>query len=151
MQDDIVYAFAIGSVMSIILTGGLSTVWGLVNESQIIAHMPLLNVMIPANASIAFAWLINIANFDYPWVGNITEFVQDKMKLIGESDPENTEKTSKRERRLQDNNQRTETFEISSFMEESGYETFTPYVTLAFQIILLSFVFSALLLLKILN
>ena len=43
--------------------GSMSILWGLINSLQIIAHIPLLNVKMPANASILYELVYTLANF----------------------------------------------------------------------------------------
>mmetsp|Transcript_12386 Transcript_12386/g.19281 ORF Transcript_12386/g.19281 Transcript_12386/m.19281 type:complete len:218 (+) Transcript_12386:3359-4012(+) len=46
------------------LSGSLSLVLGMVNSLQLIVHLPMLNVAIPANAMLVFKALIPIVTFD---------------------------------------------------------------------------------------
>lgn len=50
-------------VVNLFLSGSLSLLWGMINALQIIANIPLLQVMMPANAKSFYTFIINIANF----------------------------------------------------------------------------------------
>lgn len=55
----------IGSgVVSLLLQGSLSMLWGMINACQIIAHLPYFNLMMPANAALFFNFVIELSEFD---------------------------------------------------------------------------------------
>ena len=54
IENTVVLVISGNSVLSVLLAGGLSAVWGLINSLQIVAHLPLLNVQMPANATIMY-------------------------------------------------------------------------------------------------
>ena len=51
-------------IANIFLSGTMTLLWGLLHCMQIIAHFPLINVNMPANAQMLFKILIKIATFD---------------------------------------------------------------------------------------
>ena len=71
------------SFMSVFITGGLSAVWGLINSLQIIAHLKLLNVIMPANASVLYDIIYNLATFDLPFVSDATDWVKESLTTLG--------------------------------------------------------------------
>ena len=71
--EDTIAAVIVGNtVISLVLAGGMSAVWGLINSLQVVAHFPLLNVKMPANATIMYDVIFTIATFDLPFVGYAT-------------------------------------------------------------------------------
>jgi hypothetical protein len=73
---------------NLILSGSLSLLWGMINALQIIAHLPLLMVMMPANASNFYTFIINIANFNIVPTEKITNYFVVKGNKI--EDDKNT-------------------------------------------------------------
>ena len=49
---------------NLLLSGALNVLWGLLHAMQIVAHFPLINVMMPSNARMLFQVIIKIATFD---------------------------------------------------------------------------------------
>ena len=42
------------TIMNILLSGSMQFLWGLIHSMQMIGHLPLINVMIPANVEVFF-------------------------------------------------------------------------------------------------
>ena len=61
------------------LVGSMSLMWGLINSLQIIAHIPLLNVVMPANSKIIYDVIFNIANFKNPLVEPAQDWIKNKV------------------------------------------------------------------------
>ena len=57
------------------MQGPMSFVWGLLNCLQILAHFPLVNINMPANAHIVFMLLVKIANIQI--IENADEILND--------------------------------------------------------------------------
>ena len=56
---DFTNAVVIGNfMMNLFLSGAMTFLWGLLNNAQIVAHYPLVNVMMPANAEFVFQILV---------------------------------------------------------------------------------------------
>ena len=49
---------------NLLLSGAMNLLWGLLHAMQIVAHFPLVNIMMPQNASMLFQVIIQIATFD---------------------------------------------------------------------------------------
>ena len=87
MEDTVLLFFSANSFLSVFLTGGLSAIWGSINNLQTIAHMPLLNVSMPANAEISYKIILAIATFDLPFISDGTNFVKQQLvSLTSESE-----------------------------------------------------------------
>ena len=86
IEDTVVALVAGNTAVSVLLAGGMSAVWGLINSLQIVAHFPLLNVQMPANATIMYDLIYTIATFDLPIVGQLTDWFG--SKLIQDGDQE---------------------------------------------------------------
>lgn len=50
-------------VVSIALSTSLYLLWGMINGLQIIGHLPMFNVFMPANAEAFFGALLNLSDF----------------------------------------------------------------------------------------
>ena len=57
--------FLISLALSYFLSGSLQFIIGMVNSLQIIVHLPLLAVIMPANVVAVYQVLIPIATFDF--------------------------------------------------------------------------------------
>lgn len=77
--------------------GSLSLLWGLIHAMQIVAHFPLLNILIPSNAFILYIALYEMANFDLIPTDDAKEFL---MKQYYKSIPERD--TSEKDDKLED-------------------------------------------------
>jgi len=64
----------------------MSAVWGLINSLQIVAHFPLLNVQMPANATIMYDLIYTVATFDLPIVDQLTDWFSSKLIQDGDSE-----------------------------------------------------------------
>ena len=60
--------FTVGTWSSSLIVGSMSLMWGLINSLQIIAHIPDLNVVMPANSMIVYDTIYKIANFQNPLI-----------------------------------------------------------------------------------
>jgi hypothetical protein len=52
-------------VLNFFLQAALSQLWSMVNTQQIIVMMPLFNLNLPANAGIFYAFIMNLASFNF--------------------------------------------------------------------------------------
>ena len=68
-----------GTWTSALFVGSMSLMWGLINSLQIIANIPLLNVVMPANASIIYKVIYRIANFQNPLVIPVQQWLVDRI------------------------------------------------------------------------
>lgn len=64
--------------LNFLLMGSLSLLWGLIHAMQIVAHFPLLNIVIPSNALVLYMALFEMANFDVIPTGDLKEFMMSK-------------------------------------------------------------------------
>ena len=68
-------------LVSNLILGSISLLWGFINSLQIVAHIPLLSVILPGNARIVYDVMYKIATFDIipmdPLLNTIEESVQD--------------------------------------------------------------------------
>ncbi|TNV87552.1 hypothetical protein FGO68_gene2096 [Halteria grandinella] len=51
-------------VLNVVLASSLQYLWGMINVMQLIVHMPLMNLVFPANAVLFYNFIIDISNFD---------------------------------------------------------------------------------------
>lgn len=49
--------------MSILRSVSMQLLWGMVNTLQLVIHMNMLSVMMPANVQFFFSFIVNIVNF----------------------------------------------------------------------------------------
>ena len=56
--------FTSNLLISNLILGSISLLWGFINSLQIVAHIPLLNVLLPGNARIVYDATYTIATFD---------------------------------------------------------------------------------------
>jgi len=61
----VVATFASSAIVQLIISGSLNTIFGTTRYMQLLVHMMLINIMLPANASIFFGSLLQIAGFDF--------------------------------------------------------------------------------------
>ena len=52
--ENVIHFLTAGTWVSSLFVGSMSLMWGLINSLQIIAHIPLLNVVMPANAAVIY-------------------------------------------------------------------------------------------------
>ena len=68
-------------LVSNLILGSISLLWGFINSLQIVAHIPLLSVILPGNARIVYDVMYKIATFDIipmdPLLNTIEESIQD--------------------------------------------------------------------------
>ena len=79
--------FTAGTWTSSLFVGSMSLMWGIINSLQIIAHIPLLNVVMPANTKIIYDVIFKIANFKNPLVEPVQNWI--KSKIPKSADDEN--------------------------------------------------------------
>jgi len=60
----VVATFASSAIVQLIISGSLNSIFGATRYMQLLVHMMLINIMLPANASIFFGSLLKIAGFD---------------------------------------------------------------------------------------
>ena len=71
---DFTNAAVVGNfAMNLLLSGTMTYLWGLLNSLQIVAHFPLINLMMPANAQMVFRMLVQIATFEFIPIGPLIE------------------------------------------------------------------------------
>ena len=77
-------------IANVLISGALNYLWGMVNCLQIIAHYPMINVLMPANCQLLFTVVVKIATFDLIPVDGIMELIgrnlhtsQDAYKMPG--------------------------------------------------------------------
>ena len=51
-------------LVNLLLSGAMNMLWGLLHSMQIVAHFPLINIMMPGNAQMLFQVIIKIATFN---------------------------------------------------------------------------------------
>ena len=51
-------------VINVVLSGTMNLLWGMLHAMQMLSYLPLINVMMPANALIMFQVMIRISNFE---------------------------------------------------------------------------------------
>lgn len=51
-------------LLNLLLSGAMNLLWGLLHAMQIVAHFPLINLMMPSNAQMLFEIIVKIATFD---------------------------------------------------------------------------------------
>ena len=51
-------------LMNLLLSGAMNFLWGMLHAMQIVAHFPLINIMMPPNAQMLFQVIVKIATFD---------------------------------------------------------------------------------------
>ena len=51
-------------IVNLLFSFGMNLLWGLLHAMQIVAHFPLINIMMPSNAGILFQVIVKIATFD---------------------------------------------------------------------------------------
>ena len=77
-----VVAFGIGTAVitnflsNVFISGTLNYLWGMINCLQIIAHFPLINILMPANCQVLFLVVVKIATFDLIPVDGFMESVE---------------------------------------------------------------------------
>lgn len=64
-------------VINTVLSASLQSLWQLMNGLQMIVHLPLFQIVFPANVIMLIQPLVNVANFDiipvdlfYPYIFN---------------------------------------------------------------------------------
>lgn len=67
-------------LFNLLLSGAMNLLWGLLHAMQIVAHFPLINVMMPSNASKFFKIMVKIATFD---LIPVEDYIQDGEDRIG--------------------------------------------------------------------
>ena len=64
-------------IVNVMISGALNLLWGMINSLQIIAHFPLVNVIMPANCQLVFSFIIKIATFDVVDVSTIMDWIDE--------------------------------------------------------------------------
>ena len=71
-------ASAVASVSSVLITdGSLKYLWGLVNISQLMALVPLIDIPVPPNVMILFRFMA-VANGDFAVLESLPNLVREK-------------------------------------------------------------------------
>ena len=71
--------------VNLILQGSMSLLWGLLHSMQIVAHFPLINIAMPANADAMFQVLIEITTFGLIPTEDFLEDIQKDAGLANDS------------------------------------------------------------------
>ena len=136
---------ASNGAVSVFLAGGLSAVWGLINSLQIVAHFPLLNVQMPANATIMYDVIYTVATFDLPIVGQVTDWFASLLTQDGDEedvdifteDALDVKLKKAPGGELDDITGRRLLVQASTTTKEYGYETSNPLKNSALAILLI--------------
>ena len=72
-------------VGNVALSGGLNYLWGCVNCLQIVAHFPMINVLMPANAQELFRHIVKVATFDLVNVDGVMELIASTLPTAADS------------------------------------------------------------------
>lgn len=67
-------------LVNLLLSGAMNLLWGLLHALQIVAHFPLINLMMPGNAQFLFQIIVKIATFD---ILPTEELIQDAEDSFG--------------------------------------------------------------------
>ena len=51
-------------IANVVISGALNYLWGMINCLQIVAHFPMINVLMPANCQLLFTIVVKVATFD---------------------------------------------------------------------------------------
>ena len=70
------------TLFSTILVGSMSLCWGLINTLQIVSHLPMIEVQIPANAKMIFDVTFGVASFDNPVTVAIEDWALIKLQVF---------------------------------------------------------------------
>ena len=124
-------AFISANTVAPFLLGSMSILWGLINSLQIVAYIPLLNVKMPANATIIYEVVYTIANFKLfsSITSGVQEWVYDVMRFDEGDGSESTEVTENTSRRALSSGI------ISPFAEYSNIVSNDPLVNLSLAIL----------------
>ena len=71
--------------VNLMLQSSMSLLWGLLHSMQIVAHFPLINIAMPANADAMFQVLIEITTFGIIPTEDFLENIQNDVGLDGDS------------------------------------------------------------------
>ena len=72
-------------LVSNLVLGSISVVWGFINSLQIIAHIPLLNIILPGNAKIVYDMTYTIATFDIITMDYFIEMIEEPLSKVDNS------------------------------------------------------------------
>ena len=64
-------------IANLVISGTLNYLWGMINSLQIVAHFPMINVLMPANCQVVFMIIVKIATFDIIPVDPIMEEIHE--------------------------------------------------------------------------
>jgi len=62
--DAVMVAIVFTFIVNLIMAGALSFMIGWINTLQLIIHLPMLRILVPANVSVFFQTIIPIVTFD---------------------------------------------------------------------------------------
>lgn len=71
--------------INLLLSGSMSLLWGLLHSTQILAHFPLINIMMPQNADMLFTILMKIATFDLIPTEAVIDDMQVSMGIVDDN------------------------------------------------------------------
>ena len=72
-------------LFNLLLSGAMNLLWGLLHAMQIVAHFPLINIMMPSNASMLFQVIVKIATFDMLPTEEFIQAGEDRVGLQKDS------------------------------------------------------------------
>ena len=72
-------------VISNLVLGSISLLWGFINSLQIIAHIPLLNVILPGNARTIYDATYALATFDLISMEPLLELLEEPLADVDKS------------------------------------------------------------------
>ena len=81
-----VVAFGIGTAVisnflsNVFISGTLNYLWGMINSLQIVAHFPLINILMPANCQVLFRVIVKIVTFDWIPIDGFMDSVEKIFK-----------------------------------------------------------------------
>ena len=75
----IILFFASNLLVSNFILGTINMFWGFINSLQIVAHIPLLTIIMPGNASVIYDLLYKVATFDLLPIDPILEEIEDSL------------------------------------------------------------------------
>ena len=73
-------------VISNLVLGSISLLWGFINSLQIIAHIPLLNVILPGNARAVYEATYALATFDLISMDPLLELSEEPLADVDRSE-----------------------------------------------------------------
>ena len=86
-SSSVLTAFGLSTwVMNIFAVGSITLLWGLVNSLQIVAHFPLLSVILPGSSKGMYLMIYEIVTFDLLPMDEIEEYMEVYLGDVDNSD-----------------------------------------------------------------